>query len=1107
MNRATLAQNKAARPDVSTWLTANAGSGKTRVLTNRVARLLLNGVQPESILCLTYTKAAASEMQNRLFKTLGLWAMMPDDDLRTELEALGEVPSNDLGRARTLFASAIEAPGGLKIQTIHSFCSKILRQFPLEAGINPQFRELDETAQTDIVRQSIEEIATTRPAVFQDIQRIYTGQDIADLCKDIASSAELFGKPHVREDIFGAFGIDEHTSLNDIVSDAINDDDIAFLRSLIPLLHELGSSNDQKLASKLSALSLPITSNELYILEDCLLTKGKAKAPFTVSQSVPTKAVKTDPSFAPLSQRFVDIGERVEEARRRRIALDCAQQTVALHRFAEVFLTVYSQNKNRRGVLDFDDLIRKTKDLLTSQSLAWVLYRLDSRIDHVLVDEAQDTSPTQWDIIGALVGELISSEDDRARTLFVVGDKKQSIYSFQGADAAGFDARAEAFGKQLEFGPGLERGELLHSFRSSSAILDVVDQVFSKDDGTGEATRHSAFHSAMPGRVDVWPLEPVPGAGEDTAWYDTRYRTSENSGAHHLANHIAGYVKQLLESGTIQGKNGDWRRIHAGDIMILVQRRSALFDKIIAACKSKEIAIAGADRLKIGSELAVRDILALLSFFTLPEDDLSLAAALRSPLFGWSENDLFSLAANRKPKAFLWQELRDRRTDFPETTDMLTALRKRVDYERPFELIHGILTEFRGRERLLGRLGPEAEDGLDELLNQALAYEASNIPSLTGFLSSVRASDIEVKREAESGGGLLRVMTVHGAKGLESPIVILPDTTVGPPRMRQSVVMGPSGVPTLSRNHDLSTEQMREAKEALRAEEEAERDRLLYVAMTRAEKWLIVAGVATSRNSQNQLNWHQTIKSGLCDMGAVPIDTPTGDGLRYAVGQWASVPNSDVLETDSAELRDVQTKLSPVPAPTPLTFLAPSDLGGPKALATDTDDAFGGKRRGRQMHLLLEHLPTSDDPHRIGRELLANGVDAAEPEEAEALISEALHIIKTYADLFGPDSYEEVDITGIPKSLGQRISGAIDRLCISDQRVLAVDFKTNAAVPDTPSQTPEGILRQMGAYLEVLENIYPDRVVDVAILWTATGQLMPLEHGIVRAALARATTS
>ncbi|MEO0916993.1 MAG: double-strand break repair helicase AddA, partial [Pseudomonadota bacterium] len=846
MNDASKAQIQAADPLKSTWLTANAGSGKTRVLTDRVARLLLRGVRPESILCLTYTKAAASEMQNRLFKTLGSWAMLPDKDLALSLQALDEELRGDLDRARTLFASAVEAPGGLKIQTIHSFCSKTLRQFPLEAGVNPQFKELDDAARSELIKSVLQEMASANPAILARVNDAYSGQDLRDLAKDIASCAPDFEHHTNRKGIFEALGLDPGMKSSTVTQEAVSTSDIIFLKSLVPTLRALGSTTDQNLATSFEQLDDEVSLHNLLVLENCLLTKETTDPPFAVKKSPPTKKVKEDTNFAPVLPQFVAIAKRVETARQKRIALETAEHATLLNDFARSFLPRYEAAKAKSGCLDFDDLIRKTRALLTSRSLSWVLFRLDSRIDHILVDEAQDTSPDQWDIVGALADELAAGDPDRNRTLFVVGDKKQSIYSFQGADADGFDAREEGFRKQLEGGPGLAKGDLLFSFRSSPAILSVVDAVFTNPDGPKAGQGHRAFHNAMPGRVDLWPLVPPTDKEEELLWYDASLRTVGADTLHQLADGLADHIARLVETGSIQGENGEWRRISAGDIMVLVQRRSALFDKIIASCKRKGIPIAGADRLKVGSELAVRDILALLSFLVLPEDDLSLAAALRSPLFGWSEGELFELAANRPSGHFLWQALRGKEQEHPRTVDVLLKLRDRVDFERPFELIQTILTTFDGRKNLLQRLGSEAEDGINELVNQALRYEDVSVPTLTGFLANTRAAEMDVKRETEAGGNLLRVMTVHGSKGLESPIVILPDTVQAPRTNRQRIIKGPGLVPMLTRGQGKSTPEMRAIYKGLQAADEAERDRLLYVAMTRAERWLIVCGAQTS---------------------------------------------------------------------------------------------------------------------------------------------------------------------------------------------------------------------------------------------------------------------
>ena len=1103
MDPATEAQVIAARPDRSTWLSANAGSGKTRVLTNRVARLLLRGTLPQNILCLTYTKAAASEMQNRLFKTLGRWAMLADQALREELVALGEGPPENLARARTLFARAIDAPGGLKIQTIHSLCSSILRQFPLEGGVSPQFRELDEVGQTRLIEEVLEAIAG-HPSLGK-LAAVLPDDGFVSIARQVAGRSDEFRKPLGRSAVFRKFGVREDESLGSLLGRTVSRDDLAFLRGLaIPLRRE-GSSNDIKAGDVLEQLPEVPSRHALDLLFGVLLFQASAKTPFAARiGKFPTKKTRESLSIVAHMPRLETIMRRVETARRELVNLDAAETTIALQDFAEAFLPEYTAAKQARAALDFDDLILRTRDVLNSPALPWVLYRLDGKIDHVLVDEAQDTSPAQWEVIQAIAQEL-GSDQTRPRTLFVVGDKKQSIYSFQGADAAGFDSKEGEFRNVLA--EGIEGRELLHSFRSSPAILSVVDAVFSDPGlaGLSGPSKHVSYFPDMPGRVDLYPLVEEPDAPDEPDWFDPVDRPVDNAASVKLGQGIANLISNLLENETIVGENGP-RRVLPGDIMILVQRRSEVFDQILRACKKKGLDIAGADRLRIDAELAVRDLVALLSFLALPEDSLSLAAALRSPIFGWSEQELYTLAQGRGEDVYLWQELRSRKSEFPQTYDMLSALLDKVDYARPFELLETILGEFGARQRLLERLGGEAADGIDELLNRALTHERDTVPSLTAFLAEFDAESIEIKRQPDGSENLIRMLTVHGAKGLERPIVILPDTTAGEANRSGQILSDEDGTTIVMPRRDVAHEKVQLAKDRQRVADAEERGRLLYVAMTRAESWLIVSGKRPKSNKV-LFNWHEKVAEGMQGVGAREIEGEPGS-LRVEHGVWPSVARSASSDTGT-QFPKTTILDAPIPSPNRTeTPLSPSDLGGPKVIPGDHRDEVGNKRRGRMIHLLFEHLPGADNPEEVAQTLLTQSPDRADSDEIPELVNETLRNLSLHPKIFGPESLAEVPITSshLP-SLGREISGAIDRLVVTPDRILAVDFKTNAVVPDRPEDTPEGLLRQMGAYLEALEQIYSERSVEVAILWTATCKLMPLPHAIVRDALQRSTIS
>ncbi len=844
LHDATRAQHEAADPGASTWLSANAGAGKTRVLTDRVARLLLEHVNPQNILCLTYTKAAASEMQNRLFARLGAWAMRDDDALRGELAGLGvgrSLGAADLAHARTLFARAIETPGGLKIQTIHSFCAALLRRFPLEATVSPHFAEMDETAARLLRNEVVETMAEGSGAdAVAALAEHVTGDEFGALTAEIARHRDRFARPISRADTLEIFGVPANATPERAVAHLLDADAVALLRRLAAAC-ENGSTRDAEACARIRALNLDAPGpDEAEALEALLLFGAGAAAPFGAKVGkFPTRNTRV--ALGADAEAIDALMRRTAAARTRRLALLCAEKTAALHAFAQPFLAAYAAAKEARGWLDFDDLILKACGLLTDAALAdWVLYRLDGGIDHILVDEAQDTSPEQWSVIERLAAEFAAgrgARGDTLRTIFVVGDKKQSIYSFQGADPEAFDRMHDHFSDRLAGGEGLNRQMLEFSFRSSPAILTAVDTTFAGMDDTGlGAVSHLPFHGEMAGRVDLWPVVPIPETEDEGVWFDPVDKPAPNAPHVVLARRIAHEIRSRIDAGETIPTSAGRRRLTAGDVLILVRRRSALFHEIIRACKAEGLDVAGADRLRLAAELAVRDLIALLSFVALPEDDLSLAAVLRSPLFGWSEAQLYELATGRD--GYLWQALRGRdHTAVATLRDLLDA----ADFLRPYELLERILVRHRGRARLLARLGVEAEDAIDELLNQAIGYERLQVPSLTGFLAWIHGEDVEVRREAAAAGNKIRVMTVHGAKGLESPVVILPDTLASPTPMRDEILFA-GDVPCWKVRREQEVPPLDRAR-AERAEvDRKERLRLLYVAMTRAKTWLIVCG-------------------------------------------------------------------------------------------------------------------------------------------------------------------------------------------------------------------------------------------------------------------------
>ncbi|MFC5738901.1 double-strand break repair helicase AddA [Sinirhodobacter huangdaonensis] len=1128
MNRPNLAterQIRAADPTASTWLSANAGSGKTKVLTDRVARLLLGGTEPQKVLCLTYTKAAASEMQNRLLKRLGAWAMLEDGALRGELDRLGEAgPITDerLAQARRLFAQAIETPGGLKIQTIHSFCGALLRRFPLEAGVPHGFTELDDRSAAELRADVLEEIAAGPDrAVLDDLLAFHAGEDLGEIIDEIRRNRVAFRRDPDAAVLREGLGLPADFGPGDLPEIAFDGSEAALMAAVLPVLRGQ-SATMKKLAEVLAAIDwrapgpaalAPLCAQFLYSKDGIRIAEAKTASLLTKGA---VKELGED-----LTDAFRALMERVAEARGAEFALANVGRSLALHRFARVFLPRYQARKTRAGWLDFDDLIDRAAQLLSRGSVAqWVLFRLDGGIDHILVDEAQDTSPGQWAVIERLADEFTAGEGARqeTRTIFVVGDRKQSIYSFQGADLHRFEAMQSHFSaKFAAIERPLQVSELQHSFRSSPAILRLVDLTFAGEaaGGLGGVPEHIAFKTGLPGRVDLWPvIEQSKDESEDD-WEAPVDLPGAEDAQVVLARTIAAEIAAMIASGTQIPEGEGARPVHEGDFLVLVQRRGPLFAEIIRACKAAGLAVAGADRLKLGAELAVKDIGSVLAFLATPEDDLSLAEALRSPIFGWSERALYALAQPRK--GYLWQALR-RDGTHPETLDILQDLLDQADFLRPYDVIERLLNRHGARERLIARLGVEAEDGIDELISQALAYESTEIPSLTGFLGWLGAEEIEVKRQLENEGRTVRVMTVHGAKGLEAPIVILPDTAKPRPPNGSDVYTTPEGTAYWKGPTAEMPPVLRTLHEAAIARSREERMRLLYVALTRAEKWLIVAAAGDVGTAED--SWYTLVQAGLERAGTEPVLAQSGPAqalgpvARLAQGDWP-LPAAPTAATrsDAIVLPDWIRNRAPR-SERPAAVLSPSDLGGAKALPGETDFATEeeSKRRGRQLHLLLEHLPERprEDWPEIARDLLATGPDRTDATEAGALLSLVTPVLDRLGEIgfLGPDTLAEVEITAtLPELDNQRIHGTIDRLRVTPDLVSVLDYKSNAVLPESAAEVPLGLVRQLAAYRAALRQIYPGRRIECLLVWTRSGTLTRLDDAQMDAALRTAPAS
>ena len=1125
------AQRAAADPAASVWVSANAGAGKTAVLTDRVIRLMLEGTPPARLLCLTFTKAAAAEMENRLYMRLGGWATATDAALAADLaDLLGAAPGpDDLAPARRLFAQALDAPGGLKIQTIHAFCESLLRRFPLEARIAPHFEVMDERTAAELLEAArdamLDRVADggRRAAALEAVVSRVDEQGFTDLVRDLAAARGRLrrlllrhgGLDGVVAEIYEALGLAPEENRDDAVAAAVTDEafDGAGLARAIAALAR-GTAKDQERAAAIAAF-LESGASRAAMFDDYtavfLTRQGAGRAEGGLITKKPREADPAALDFLLAEQRrILAVTERLK-------SVELAGRTAALITLGEVLLTAYEAEKRRRALLDYDDLILAARDLLQAPEAApWVLYKLDGGLDHILVDEAQDTSPEQWQVIAELAAEFFVGEGAREdgggprRTVFAVGDEKQSVYSFQGADPRQFDAMRRHFeARVVAAGQDWRPVDLVLSFRSAPEVLRVLDVVFSAPearDGVSADDRslqHIAWRAGEPGLVELWPPVLPPERPQATPWDRPLDSVTEDSAPAQLAKQIAGQIKDWLDDGELLAAVG--RPIRPGDIMILVRRRGDFADEMVRQLKLCRVPVAGTDRMVLTEQIAVMDLIALGNFLLLPDDDLTLAVVLKGPLYGLDDDDLFDLAHDRK--APLWQTLRARRGERPKLAaacDELEALLARADFVPPFEFYGELLGARGGRRRLLARLGPDAADPIGEFLALALAYERVHAPSLQGFLHWLEAGRAEIKRDLEQGRDEVRVMTVHGAKGLQAPIVFLPDTCQTPvgrhdPRLLRVAENGDAAAeaPLLLWPGRVAEDDptAAAARAAARAATMREYRRLLYVAMSRAGDRLYICGWETQRGRAEGC-WYDLMAPAVEALGRevmLPF-SETGWRLGGEVAAEAAAPAAEAA-APAPEPPDWAARPAP-PEPRPPRPLAPSRPVGPEPPVASPLGPDAGRRfrRGLLTHRLLEILPELEPAARrpAAERWLADPTRELDEASRRGILDEVMALLEAprLAPLFGPGSRAEVSLSGL---IGEQVvSGQVDRLAVADDRILVADYKTNRPPPEQAEQVPAVYLTQMAAYRALLRGIYPDRPIRCVLIWTDGSRLMEL---------------
>ncbi|MFH1157992.1 MAG: double-strand break repair helicase AddA [Pseudomonadota bacterium] len=1143
----SLRQSQASDPMRSVWVEASAGTGKTKVLIDRVLRLMLprpslpreSATPPGKILCLTFTKTAAAEMSNRIYERLGGWSVKSDAELHKELQELvGEPPSPEMQEeARRLFARVLDAPGGLKIMTIHSFCQSVLKRFPVEAGLPPHFELMDEQSAVEyltlclhnIIREARENPGSVLAQSFNQLALHLDSAAMSELMRQIMSSRSLLAgilKEHgdaealAGKTIQAAYrhlGLDEKTTEQDILSRAgrLADTEEAELKKVLDALLKGGKKDTDKAFFIQPWLEQKQRRGELLpSYRHAFFTKEGE-----ILKTLATKAsVEAYPDIVSVMQKEA---ERLDALQQELRSVRLAELNAALLTVAAAMVGHYARHKRYRNKLDFDDLIIKTCDLLSEEDMApWVLFKLDEGIDHILVDEAQDTSRNQWRVVESLCGEFFAgrgSREDTQRTLFVVGDEKQSIFSFQGADPREFARMRGFFGGKAG---GIQSGWeifLEYSFRSTRAVLEAVDAVFSREttrkgvvSGQDRGVKHLPFRAGHAGIVELWPLIQTAVKEKPAPWLLPTEIDEGDDAAARLAHKIAATIKGWIGGKEMLASRG--RPIRAGDVLILVQSRGAFVDLLLRALKGAGVQVAGVDRMTLTEEIVVMDLLALAQFALLPEDDLTLASLLKSPMVGMTEEDLYLLCHERK--GALWPSVRRNK---PELAAWLQTRIGKAGRVTPYEFFAEALNtpcfadKVSGRRALYGRLGFDIQDALDEFLNSCLQYEQSHTPSLQKFIGWFLRGEAQIKREqAQDGADMVRIMTVHGAKGLQSPIVFLPDTVkkLHDHNKGRAHLLWPeneAGVPLWSPRQEFSAPVYAERQSQALERQEEEYRRLLYVALTRAEDRLYICGYHGVRSPKPDC-WYSLVAEAFPS----PAAEEEGDIRRLEHPQETAPEKEKNLREKSAAARAPlpewafrEPSIEPSP-PKPLAPSRPDDLEpamkGP--LAEDEGRKFS---RGVIVHQILELLPQlpEDRREKALMQYLARPHLHLPPEQQKFFAAEILAVLRhpEFAAIFGAGSRAEVPVTGLTESARriapQILSGQIDRILVTDKEVLIIDYKTNRPPPASARDVPVIYLKQMAAYRSVICNIYPEHRINCALLWTDGPVLMPLSDNLL----------
>lgn len=859
-------QKQASDPNNSAWVFASAGSGKTKILVDRVLRLLLNKVNGDKILCITFTKVATIEMKERINKILASWVILDDEKLSAEIFSLTDQypKKQDLQYARTLFTRSLDGEFEIKIQTIHAFCQNIIKIFPFEVGISPNFEILDEkgeksllhNAKNEIFLQSKFDVKLNKNITY--LTSIQSEESFSELLSNMLSEKEKIsflkikyrGIENLIQLIAKELLVEKFSDLQEINDIFLEDFDFSQISNIIENLENAKKSTDLK---TLSALKEFVKIKDFEICQSLFFTKEfKPKS----IKSILTKDFEQYHDFIiALQNKFYSFFDLVKSYK---IYL----ATSSLLRFIDLILEKYSSLKKEKSVLDYNDLIIKTSQLLENNDYKdWVKFRMDGFYDHILVDESQDTNDRQWFIIKSLTEDFFSGESSNKnnRSLFIIGDDKQSIYSFQGAKP---NISHEIFEYYYHQNQNIKKIELENSFRSLSGILKFVDNIFQNNESFQKIgyKNHKAIRKGE-AKIEIWPAITAPQKENSDSWQNAIIKNNSNDfcAKEEMAQRIVKYIKSWVNKREITDIKGNKRQINYGDIMILLRKRSNNFNKILQQkLIDNSIPFRGVTKIRFSSNLIIQDLISILRFVLLPEDDLNLASLLKTPFFDFDEEKLFDcnlLKNQQKISLFAALNSDDKYQNASNKLKNIIELSQNLQiYEFYFNIINEEI-----RNKYLSYYGENSLLIIEQFLLEIINFSSEKLTNLQKFYDYILTTDPEISID-ESNKNSVFISTIHSAKGLQSPIVILPDCCFAFNKSTTSketlmwVDIDNEKLPIWYVRKHNKNRFIDKVKQQKIQEHKEEYWRLFYVALTRAENELYISGFGQDNDKDSWYN-------------------------------------------------------------------------------------------------------------------------------------------------------------------------------------------------------------------------------------------------------------